>query len=79
MRSKERRNNQSGQIIVEYVLLLIVAVGVAALITNTMVSRDREDPGFLIQKWDQILRFIGDDKADDINRGEGSEGSAPAS
>ena len=68
---------QQGQIIVEYVLLLIVAVAVAAILVNVMVSRDQSEPGFLIRKWDQILRFIGDDPSDDIRRGEdAAEGGA---
>ena len=72
MRSKTRRaeNGEKGQIIVEYVLLLIVATTVASLIINTMVSRAEESPGFLVRKWDQILRFIGSDTPDDISREE---------
>lgn len=55
-----------GQIIVEYVLLIVVGVSIAILITSTMVSRNPENPGFLIKKWVDIIRFIGDDTADDL-------------
>lgn len=60
--------NSRGQILVEYVLLLIIAVVVAALIISAMVSRNPDEPGFLVQKWDQIIRFIGNDMPDDVGR-----------
>ncbi|MGE4131722.1 MAG: hypothetical protein AB7F86_08785 [Bdellovibrionales bacterium] len=56
-----------GQIVVEYVLLLVVGVSVAALITSTMVSRNPESPGFLVRKWVEIINYIGSDTADDLN------------
>ena len=57
----------NGQIIVEYVLLLVVAVSIALLITSTLVSRNPDNPGFLISRWDKIIRFIGLDQADEPN------------
>jgi hypothetical protein len=62
-------SRQGGQIVVEYVLLLTIGVGVAALITTQMVSRSQEHPGFLIQKWMAIITTIGADMADDLNTG----------
>lgn len=58
--------NQKGQIVLEYVLLLIIAVAVATLITGMMVSRNPDAPGFLIQKWAGIINTIGKDTADDL-------------
>jgi len=57
-------SNQKGQVVIEYVLLLVIGVGVAALITSVMVSRNPERPGFLIVKWTQILQVIGEDYPD---------------
>lgn len=57
---------QRGQIVVEYVLLLVIGVGVAALITTTMVSRSPDNPGFLVKKWFEIIKFIGEDTSDDL-------------
>ena len=57
---------QRGQIVVEYVLLLVVGVGIAVLITSTMVSRSADRPGFLIKKWVDIIQTIGSDTADDL-------------
>lgn len=53
-----------GQVIVEYVLLMVIAVAVAALITKELVQRDPENPGILIQKWDDMLKEIGQDLPD---------------
>jgi hypothetical protein len=49
---------QSGQVVVEYVLLLIVAVAMATIIISALVKRDPDNPGFLIQKWYQIQQAI---------------------
>jgi hypothetical protein len=59
------RRGESGQIVVEYVLLLVIGVGVATLITSQMVSRNPNSPGFLIAKWVAILQTVGSDTADD--------------
>ena len=56
--------NQKGQIVVEYVLLLIIAVGIAALLTKQLVSRDSSNPGILTSKWSAILITIGADLPD---------------
>jgi hypothetical protein len=61
------RRGQRGQIVVEYVLLLVIGVAVATLITSQMVSRDPNKPGFLIAEWLTILKTIGSDTADDLN------------
>jgi hypothetical protein len=53
--------NRRGQIVVEYVLLLVIAVAVAALITKELVRRDPDSPGILIKKWDDILKEVGKD------------------
>ncbi len=57
-------NNKRGQVVVEYVLLLVIAVAVAALITKELVRRDPESPGVLIKKWDDILKEVGNDLPD---------------
>lgn len=55
-----------GQIVVEYVLLLVIGVSVAMLITSKMVSRNSENPGFLVKKWFDIIKTIGADTSDDL-------------
>lgn len=58
--------NSRGQILVEYILLMVIVVSVALLITSFMVSRNADRPGFLISKWYQIIQVIGEDPADDL-------------
>jgi hypothetical protein len=65
-RKKRSEKRESGQIVVEYVLLLVVAVSVATLITRTMISQSPGQTGFVITFWQEIISQIGSDKADDI-------------
>lgn len=55
---------QGGQVIVEYVLLMVIAVAMAALLTRELVNRSVDNPGILVQKWNDILKTIGDDIPD---------------
>lgn len=64
--------NRRGQIVVEYVLLLVIGVSLAFLITSQMVSRSSENTGFLVKKWIAIIKAIGSDKADDPGGDPGS-------
>jgi uncharacterized protein (UPF0333 family) len=67
---KERTlGGESGQIVLEYILLLVVGVAIAALVTTTMVSRNPDSQGFLITKWIAIIQTISSDMADDVNNG----------
>jgi uncharacterized protein (UPF0333 family) len=56
--------NRRGQIVVEYVLLLLVAVSISAVLVSQLVSRNADNPGFLVVKWHEILKVIGDDVPD---------------
>ncbi len=62
--TKARLKNSSGQVVVEYILLLSALVLIGALITRTMVSRDPDSPGFLISKWVKIVEVIGSDSGE---------------
>ena len=59
---------ESGQVVVEYVLLLVASVTLALLITRLMVGRDPGNPGFVLSAWNSIVEEIGADHADDIRR-----------
>ncbi len=63
------RLGERGQVVVEYVLLLITSVIVAMLITRLMVGRDPGNPGFVISAWQAIIDEVGRDFADDIQSG----------
>ena len=56
--------SRRGQIAIEYVLLLVVGVTIAALITSLVVNRDPQNPGILIAKWRQLIELIGTDVID---------------
>ncbi len=62
------RLDERGQVVVEYILLLVISVTLALLITRVMVGRDPGNPGFVISAWNAMVQEIGDDKADDIRR-----------
>lgn len=52
---------QSGQVVLEYVLLLVIVAGLGAFVLRTAVSRDPADPGFLVDKWQNVLEVIAQD------------------
>jgi uncharacterized protein (UPF0333 family) len=67
MKSKSissRLQNQRGQIVVEYVLLLSIAVATAVIIVSQLIHRDAEDPensGALIRRWQQMQETVAKD------------------
>jgi hypothetical protein len=59
------RHWQRGQIVVEYVLMLSIAVVIAAILISKLVKIDSEDPsnsGALIQKWQSLQKGVANDK-----------------
>lgn len=61
MRGTVTTKGESGQIAVEYVLLLVVGVAIYMLIAQTMVSRNPNHRGFVIKEWRSIVKLIGGD------------------
>jgi hypothetical protein len=59
----QKRAKQKGQIVVEYVLLLVIAVGIAALLISQLVSRG-DEPGIIMAKWHYIMKTIAADNPD---------------
>lgn len=55
--------SQTGQIVVEYVLLLSIAVTLAMVIISALVKRgdDADNSGALISKWRQMQEAIAND------------------
>ena len=56
--------NKKGQVVVEYVLLLVIAVTISAFLVSQLASRNSDEPGIIVSKWHQILSVIGDDRPD---------------
>lgn len=63
-RPQSRRLGERGQIAIEYVLILFVAVIIAVILSKELVSRDPNDPGKIVSAWVNILQTIGKDLAD---------------
>ncbi len=59
--AKVKFNSNSGQIAVEYILLLLFGIGIWLLLVNGLVSRNSESPGAVTAKWNQIIQMIGSD------------------
>ena len=62
-RLKWRKNNK-GQILVEYLLLMVIAVGCATLLTKSLIGRGDSNQGMIIKAWDGILKNIANDIPD---------------
>jgi hypothetical protein len=64
--SRKQRKNQSGQILIEYILLLLMTVSVAMILTKGLVGRrdSAESSGVLIKSWHKIITAIGNDLPD---------------
>ncbi len=43
---------------------MVIAVGIATLLTKQLVSRDASKPGLVINAWNNILKNIGKDLPD---------------
>jgi hypothetical protein len=57
-------SNQRGQILVEYLLLMVIAVGCATLLTKQLVNRNEDNPGIIIKAWNGIISTISKDLPD---------------
>ena len=64
LKSWALRKKQQGQIVVEYVLLMTVAVAVAILLVKQIAGRESGNEGIIVQKWKNILKVIADDIPD---------------
>lgn len=61
---KMQTSSQKGQVVVEYILLLSIAVSIAIILVTMLIKRDptdAENSGALIRKWHQIQQTIGKD------------------
>jgi hypothetical protein len=63
----KKRQRWLGQVVVEYVFLLIFAVMIASLAVKGCVKRSEDEPGSVIVYWDGLLKTIGKDLSDEPN------------
>lgn len=59
--SPPKLRKDSGQIVLEYILLLTISVGIATYLTKQLVGKDPEDAGIVTSMWGQINSAIGAD------------------
>lgn len=53
--------NSKGQVLLEYILLLVVTLAIAAMILRILVRKDPDEPGALLTRWNAIIKAIGED------------------
>lgn len=53
-----------GQLIVEYILLIVLVVAIATTLTRSLVGRGEGETGVIITKWAQLLEMVGQDIGD---------------
>lgn len=58
---RAKLRSDSGQIVLEYILLLVISVSVATYLTKKLVGKDPEDAGIVTSAWAQINSAIGAD------------------
>lgn len=58
--------NQRGQVIVEYLLIMVLMVAIAATLTKRLVGRgdDASNQGVIVRSWSRIIKAIGNDLPD---------------
>ena len=58
--------SRAGQVLVEYLLLMVIAIGCSAILTKKLVSRDTSNggTGLIVDAWNRLLTAIGHDVPD---------------
>jgi uncharacterized protein (UPF0333 family) len=69
MRPFSKKNKNKGQVLVEYMLLLLISVSFATLLVSKLVSRKEGDSqGLIIKAWSKMLTTLGNDLPDCPNQ-----------
>jgi len=50
-------SNQKGQILVEYMLVLVIVIAIAGVLTKNMLD-NQDEPGFVLATWSRMLTVI---------------------
>lgn len=57
--------NKRGQVIVEYLLIMVLMVAIAATLTKKLVGRgDDDNQGVIVKSWGRMIKAIGNDLPD---------------
>lgn len=72
------RRSKSGQILVEYMLLMVISVSCASLLIKGLVGRgEGTNQGIIVKQWDKILKVIGNDLPDCSRQTDFSKPNCP--
>jgi hypothetical protein len=65
-KNKKRLDRQRGQILIEYVLLLMIGLTVGSLMVKSLIaySDNPEEQGIVIKRWIRIWTAVGKDLPD---------------
>lgn len=64
LKSNPGKSKRTGQVLVEYLLLMVIAVGFSTLLVKRLISRKDSDTGIITSAWNRILVQIGRDVPD---------------
>ncbi|MBX3040141.1 MAG: hypothetical protein KF789_05455 [Bdellovibrionaceae bacterium] len=56
--------SKSGQIVIEYMLLLVIAIAISAIMVRGLANRTEGSEGIVVKRWKQIQEEIGNDLPD---------------
>ena len=58
--------NKRGQVVVEYLLIMVLMVAIAAGLTKKLVGRGDDDAaqGMIIKSWARMIKVLGNDLPD---------------
>ena len=65
---KHTRSSQRGQILFEYILILVLVIGIAKILIDGLVKRsqDEDERGVVIKTWVNLSDAIAEDPADEV-------------
>lgn len=58
-------SRQTGQVVIEYVLLMVILASIGAVIMRSFASRNADEPGLIVAKWNKLLQTVAQDNPED--------------
>lgn len=56
--------DRRGQLVIEYILLLVIAVTIGAILVRGLVNRSENSPGIVVERWKKIQAEVGEEIPD---------------
>ena len=66
-RKQSRYRSQSGQILIEYILLLMIGLTIGNILIKTLTANGPDQKGIIIERWQSIWKGIGEDYPDKVD------------